>query len=168
MQGMLTKVIVGLLLLCAPTGVFAQSLQPDVETLSKARVVSAVAQGSEVVPGTSLTSEVQTLTAEVLDGPQKGEVVTFVNDFTQLSEGEVFYLRHLESPSDGTEFYSVADPYRLPILIGLTVVFLILLFLFGGIQGMRGLLALLGSFVLIFYLLLPGIVAVSTQMLPLE
>ncbi|MEK7510843.1 MAG: YibE/F family protein [Patescibacteria group bacterium] len=159
MQSMLTKAVVGLLLLCAPISVSAQSLQPDIETLSKARVVSVVAEGPQAVPGTSLTSEVQTLTAEVLDGPQKGEAVTFVNDFTQLDEGDVFYLRHLESPSDGTEFYSVADPYRLPILIGLAVVFLVLLFLFGGIQGIRGLLALIGSFVLIFYLLLPGIVA---------
>jgi uncharacterized membrane protein len=102
---------------------------------------------------------VQTLTAEILEGPEKGETVTFVNDFAQLEVGEVFYLRHLESPSDGTEFYSVADPYRLPVIMGLALVFLVLLFLFGGVQGIRGLLALLGSVLLIFYLLLPGIIA---------
>jgi uncharacterized membrane protein len=36
-------------------------------------------------------------------------------------------------------------------------VFLILLFIFGGVQGVRGLASLLGSLVLIFYVLLPGI-----------
>ena len=164
---MRTKAIIGLLglLLLVPLPAAAQSLLPDVETLSKARVV-AVAEGRvESVPGTVLTADVQTLTAEVLDGPEAGKVVTFRNDFTQLREGDVFYLRHLVSPMDGTEFYSVADPYRLPVLIGLALVFLVLLVLFGGIQGIRGLVSLLGSLVLIFYLLLPGVVAGSPPVL---
>jgi uncharacterized membrane protein len=45
------------------------------------------------------------------------------------------------------------------VLIGLALVFLVLVFLFGGIQGIRGLATLLGSLVLIFYVLLPGIYA---------
>lgn len=151
--------LLSLVFFVVPTITSAQSLLPDVETLAKARVVSVTEEGSRAVVGTALTSEVQTLTVEILEGPKKGEKVTFVNDFTQLVEGDVFYLRHLESPSEGTEFYSVADPYRLPVLIGLALVFLVLLFLFGGIQGIRGLLALLGSGLLIFYLLLPGIIA---------
>lgn len=142
-----------------PSAAAAQSLLPDIETLAKARVVAVAEEGNRTVPGTALTSDVQTLTVEILEGPQKGETVTFVNDFTQLETGEVFYLRHLESPSEGTDFYSVADPYRLPVIIGLALVFLVLLFLFGGIQGIRGLLALIGSVLLIFYLLLPGIIA---------
>lgn len=151
--------LLSLALLLTPTLTVAQSLVPDVETLAKARVVSIVDEGSRPVAGTALTSDVQTLTAEVLEGPQKGEVVTFVNDFTQLGVGDVFYLRHLESPSDGTDYYSVADPYRLPVIAVLATVFLVLLLLFGGMQGIRGLLALLGSVLLIFYLLLPGIIA---------
>ena len=153
------SLFLSLVFLLSPAVVVAQSLLPDVETLAKARVVSVAEEGSRPVVGTALTSDVQTLTVEVLEGPKKEETITFVNDFTQLEVGEVFYLRHLESPSEGTEFYSVADPYRLPVIIGLAVVFLILLFLFGGIQGIRGLLALIGSVLLIFYLLLPGIVA---------
>jgi uncharacterized membrane protein len=147
------------MVLCAPFSAAAQSLLPDVETLAKARVVSVADGGSRPVPGTELSSDIQTITAEVLEGPEKGKTVTFVNDFAQLEEGDVFYLRHLESPTEGTEFYTVADPYRLPVIIGLTIAFLVLLFLFGGIQGVRGLVSLIGSFVLIFYLLLPGIVA---------
>lgn len=151
--------ILTLVLLLVPSPLLAQSLQPDVETLAKARVISVSGEGSELLPGTSVTSPVQTLTAEVLNGPEAGKVVTFLNDFVQLEKGEEFYLRHLVSPSEGTEFYSVADPYRLPILIGLAAIFLTLLLLFGGIQGIRGLVALIGSVLLIFYLLLPGIVA---------
>ncbi len=51
----------------------------------------------------------------------------------------------------------MSDPYRLHILIILGALFLALLFIFGGFQGVRGLASLIGSLVLIFYVLLPGI-----------
>jgi uncharacterized membrane protein len=130
---------------------------PDVETIEKAKTVSVTAQGIEQLPGTTVSTPSQMLTAEILSGTQKGEMVTFRNDFTQLKNGDVFYLRHLVSPSEGTEFYSVADPYRLHVLLILALVFVALVFLFGGLQGIRGLLSLAGSLLLIFYLLLPGI-----------
>ncbi|MEJ0053666.1 MAG: YibE/F family protein [bacterium] len=109
-------------------------------------------------PGTSAPSHVQTLSATVLGGPDEGAVYTFDNDFAQLSVGDVFYLRHTHT-SEGSDFYSVADPYRLDILLALAAIFLLLVFAFGGIQGVRGLLSLAGSLALIFYLLLPGIIA---------
>lgn len=146
-----------MMLVALPIGAVAQSLAPDTETLAKARVVSVADERREEIPGTDTVHELQTLTAEVLDGPEEGEIVTFVNDFTQLEEGDVFYLRHIASPSEGTDFYSMADPYRLPVLLALFIAFLALLFFFGGFQGVRGLASLLGSLVLIFYLLLPGI-----------
>ena len=141
----------------APLTTHAQEFQRDIETLEKARVISVIDRGEHQIPGTEVTSESQFLSAEVLTGAQKGEVVSFTNDFVQLQEGDQFYLRHLVSPTDGTEFYSVADPYRLHVLIILTLVFVGLVFLFGGIQGIRGLLSLVGSLLLIFYVLLPGI-----------
>ncbi|MBU1292589.1 YibE/F family protein [Patescibacteria group bacterium] len=143
--------------LFAPQVGFAQVLERDIETLEKARVLSVVDQGIQQIPGTDVADRAQLLSAEVLTGEEKGKVVSFRNDFTQLEEGDLFYLRHLVSPTDGTEFYSVADPYRLNVLIGLAVVFVFLVFLFGGLQGMRGLLSLVGSLLLIFYVLLPGI-----------
>lgn len=153
----LAALLLGLVL--APNALFAQSLTPDVETLAKARVTSVVEETTGVVPGTTLPHTMQTLTAFVLEGPEKGKSVTFVNDFTQLEEGDVFYLKHLESPSEGTDFYSVADPYRLDTILILFGIFLALVCLFGGIQGIRGLLALAGSLVLIIYVLLPGVIA---------
>ncbi len=141
----------------APLTTHAQEFQRDIETLEKARVISVIDRGEHQIPGTEVTSESQFLSAEILTGAQKGEVVSFTNDFVQLQEGDQFYLRHLVSPTDGTEFYSVADPYRLHVLIILTLVFVGLVFLFGGIQGIRGLLSLVGSLLLIFYVLLPGI-----------
>ena len=112
----------------APLTTHAQEFQRDIETLEKARVISVIDRGEHQIPGTEVTSESQFLSAEILTGAQKGEVVSFTNDFVQLQEGDQFYLRHLVSPTDGTEFYSVADPYRLHVLIILTVVFVGLVF----------------------------------------
>ncbi|HEX2792179.1 MAG TPA: YibE/F family protein [Candidatus Paceibacterota bacterium] len=137
----------------------AQTLLPDTETLQKARVIDVVDERIEAVVGTALTATVQTLTAEVLDGPERGETVTFRNDFTQLTAGETFFLRHRTSAVDGTDAYSVADPYRLDVLLIVLAVFIGLIFAFGGMQGIRGLVALAGSLVLIVYALLPGIIA---------
>lgn len=148
------------LALLVPHGVaVAQMFVPDVETLEKAQVTNVSDVQIEVLPGTQTDAESQLLTARVMTGEEQGKEVTFRNDFTQLSVGDVFYLRHLVSPSEGTEFYSVADPYRLHILLGLAAVFVALIVLFGGLQGIRGLVSLVGSLVLIALFLLPGIQA---------
>jgi len=131
---------------------------PDTITIEKASVLEVTNQHSTVITGTDTPSEVQTLKAEVLDGPDKGQIETFDNDFTQLNVGDTFYIRH-EHTNDGIDYWTVSDAYRLNVLIGLGIVLLLLLFFFGGIQGIRGLVSLLGSLVLIFYVLLPGILS---------
>jgi uncharacterized membrane protein len=144
-----------------PSFAHAQTKQQiqDTDQLARARVITAVSEGSALIPGTNVTSTKQTLTVEVLDGSDKGKSVTFENDYTQLSVGDTFYIRHITSINDGFDRWSVADPYRLPVLFALALIFVVLLFLFGGIQGIRGLISLLGSLVIIFYLLLPNIYA---------
>jgi Fe2+ or Zn2+ uptake regulation protein len=59
--------------------------------------------------------------------------------------GDVFYLRHTVGALDEIDYWSVADPYRLPVLGIPALGFLALLVAFGGIQGVRGLAALVGS-----------------------
>lgn len=126
------------------------------QRLMKARVLEASASREKRVEGTDIVTDTQTLKIEVLEGADAGKIVTFENDFTQLANGDVFYVRHIVGGFD-LETWSVSDPYRLNILIGIGIIFLILVCLFGGWQGVRGLAALAGSLVLIFYLLLPGI-----------
>lgn len=131
----------------------------DQQLLEKAQVVSASESRPALIAGTNVESKEQTLTIQVLSGPEKGTTATFENDFTQLKPGDVFYVRHIISSQDGADLWSVSDPYRLPVLIGVALIFLVLLLIFGGIQGIRGLASLIGSLFLIFYLLLPGIYA---------
>ncbi|HYD93198.1 MAG TPA: YibE/F family protein [Candidatus Paceibacterota bacterium] len=142
--------------LCAPSTLQAQEVVTEQVHLLKAKVLEVLAEDEVVEPWSGLTSPTQTIRIEVLEGAEKGQVVTIENDYTQLKEGQTFYVRHAFGGFDA-ETWSVADPYRLDVLIGVAVAFVLLLFAFGGIQGIRGLASLLGSLVLIFYLLIPNI-----------
>ncbi len=133
------------------------TVTPDTVVIEKAQVVSVSNQASSTIPGTGTTQQTQTLAAQVQTGPDAGKSVTFENDYTQLSVGDEFYLRHTTNALDGTDYYSVSDPYRLPVLGALAAVFVLLLIVFGGLQGLRGLGSLCGSIVLIFLALFPAI-----------
>lgn len=154
------KVIQGFLLgliVLVPTTLCAQELVPDTHVTAKARVLEVVEASERTVAGTETVHPYQTIRVEVLDGPEKGKEVTLENDYVQLDVDDVFYLLHVSNSVDGREYYTVSEPYRLPALIGFTVLFLISVLVFGGVQGIRGLLALAGSFFFIFYMLFPGI-----------
>lgn len=142
-----------------PSLSFAQeaTLVADTETFEKAKIVQILDQGTTTIAGIDTVGQTQTIKIEVMSGPDQGKTATFKNDYIQLKEGEIFYARHQSNHLDGTDYWSVADPYRLDVLLWLTIAFVVLLFVFGGIQGVRGLASLIGSFFLIFYLLIPGI-----------
>jgi uncharacterized membrane protein len=148
--------IVVLIVLTVPSAVYGQEQGVEQDYLEKAKVLEASTSRTEEIPGTELSAQVQELTIQVLEGAEKGMVASFRNDFTQVKPGDVIYVRHTVGGFD-PERWSVADPYRLDVLIIVAVGVLILLLIFGGLQGIRGLASLLGSLVLIFYLLLPSI-----------
>jgi len=135
----------------------AQELVPDTVVTMKARVIEVTAQELREVAGTELSSTYQTITAAILDGPEEGQTVTIENDYLELAAGDTFYLMHTTSPLDGTDYYSVVERDRTPVLLGLLLLFIATVLLFGGKQGARGLVALLASFVFIGAFLLPGI-----------
>ena len=145
-------------LIFLPLALHAQAnLVPDAEVFEKAQVLEVTNQGTSTIPGTDTISPTQTLKIQVLDGVDEGKTVTFKNDYIQLSVGDIFYARHQSNHLDGTDYWSVSDPYRLNVLLGLVITFVALLFLFGGIQGVRGLASLIGSLGIIFYVLIPGL-----------
>lgn len=167
MEAMHKVLVIPLLatLLLLPSLALAQEA-PLVEEqrLMKARVLEASESREKIVEGTDVRTTTQTLTIEVLEGADEGRVVTFENDFTQLEAGDIFYVRHIVGGFD-LETWAVSDPYRLNVLLGIGLIFLALVFLFGGWQGIRGLASLAGSLVLVFYLLLPGIHGGSSPIL---
>jgi uncharacterized membrane protein len=134
-------------------------LMTHTTTLMRARVLSIEGTETRTIAGTSIQNEFQTIRVEILEGEQKNTVVTVENDYLNMDVGDEFYLARVYDPLRDIEYYNVNDPYRLPQLMLLAGLFVLSVLLFGGIQGIRGLLSLIGSIFFIFYLLLPGILA---------
>jgi len=141
-----------------PLGVWAQNeLVPDTVTVMKAEVVAIESEEVRDIPGTDVRAPIQTIKVKILDGAEKGREVVIENDYLILEEGEVFYITHTVDRISDMEYYAVNDPYRLPQIFFLVGLFVVCVFFFGGLQGIRGLVSLIGSFLLIFYVLLPGV-----------
>lgn len=148
-----------LLLALAPYYAGAQELVPDEVEIVRAKVIEVVSERTEEIAGTDASATVQTLRVEALEGTQKGLVLELENDYIPLGEGETFYLRHTKDAFSGIDRYAVSGPDRLPALGLLAVLFLAVLLFFGGKQGARGLLALVGGLCVIMYVLLPAMLA---------
>ena len=138
--------------------VSAQELHQQIQGIWRAKVVEVVKQEERIVPGTDTRSTYQTIKAELLDGERKGETVTIENDFLVIKKGDPFFLYH-EVDVDGTERYSVRDIDRRGTLVFFSLIFVLVIVAFGGKQGLRSLLSLAGSFFVILYVLVPGLLA---------
>jgi uncharacterized membrane protein len=140
-----------------PFAVKAQEIIPDQTSIVKAKVVDVQNHGDSTLPELDIKEKTQTISALVLEGNKKGETVTFDNDYIQLKDGDTFYLNITFYPDTGQTYYNVEDTYRLPVIYFFVALFIVLVLLIGGIQGIRGLISLAGSFILIIYVLIPGI-----------
>lgn len=135
--------------------VFGEGNIPQ-ENIWKAEVVEVIKDDTKVFPGTDQVEEFQILKVKILEGASEGKEVEVENDYLALRKGEKFYL--IETLGETGEYnYAVKDKYRLPAIYFFLALFLVCLFAFGGIQGLRGLLSLIGSMVLIIFVLLPGL-----------
>ena len=143
-------------LLFPATFVSAQELYDEYQGTFRGEVIEVVDEEVREVPGTGTDQIFQTIRAQVLDGPIEGRVVTIENDFLELERGDKFYFNYYKY-IDGSEQYGVTTIDRKDSLIILAVLFVFTVVLFGGMQGVRSLIALAGSFLIIFYVLLPGL-----------
>lgn len=130
----------------------------DFTEVVKARVITILSEETKLIPGTQTPALFQTVQAILLDGTQEGKEITFVDDYLKLKAGDTFYVRHSIDGGTGRETYVSTDSYRLPTIILFTVIFIVLTVLIGGKQGVRGIISLLGSLLLILFVLLPAII----------
>jgi uncharacterized membrane protein len=137
----------------------AQELTLDVTTQIRAQVTDILASHIEIEPISHSSITKQKLRVKLLEGSELGNVVDIDNDYQPLAVGDEFYVLHRTNAADGTNYYGVGDPYRLPTLMIFCVLFVILVVVFGGWQGVRGLASFIGGVVVIGYVLFPGIIA---------
>ncbi|MBP9669404.1 MAG: YibE/F family protein [Candidatus Pacebacteria bacterium] len=137
--------------------VHAQELLPEVEHIWKAQVLS-VSAATTSYEAFGVESVSQMVEARIREGVREGEVVRFRNDFILLDAGEKFYLRHSVQPG-GEDSFAVFDRDRQLVLGLLALLFVAAVVGLGGIQGVRALLSLSASFLLIMYVLVPSLLA---------
>ncbi|MES2436754.1 MAG: YibE/F family protein [Patescibacteria group bacterium] len=152
--------IIGVAALCMSlfgvVQIHAQEESSDVQGVWKAKVLEVTNQETRLVPGTDTQSTYQTLQVEVLEGERKGQIITIENDFLKLEKGDAFFMNYLKK-ADGTELYSVRDIERRPTIYFLIALFVAVIISFGGRQGIRSLISLAGSLLIILYVLLPAL-----------
>jgi uncharacterized membrane protein len=139
-----------------PFGTHAQELHDDYHGTLRGKVLEVISQEQKQIPGTDTEHLFQSIKAEVIEGDKKGEIIVIDNDYLELDVGDKFYFNYLVD-INGFESYAVINIDRRDSLAFLGLAFIFAVILFGGKQGIRSLIALLGSFLAIFYVLLPGL-----------
>jgi uncharacterized membrane protein len=147
-----------LLLLVVPGIGAAQTVYNEYQGTYRGEILSILEQQYQEVPSTGTDILIQTVSIKVLDGPKEGETLTIENEYLELDVGDKFYFNH-NIYIDGTESYFVTNIDRRDALLFFVLLFVVTIVAFGGWQGVRSLIALGGSFLAIFYVLLPGLVA---------
>jgi len=136
--------------------VSAQELHNDYQGTYHGKVVEILDEKMREIPGTGTEHLFQEIKVEVLDGPKKGEFITIENDYLELDKGDKFYFNY-NIYIDGRESYGIINIDRKDSLLLLVAIFVGIIIAFGRWQGVRSLIALVGSFLVIIFVLLPGI-----------
>lgn len=153
-----TVLLIVLLFSFIPHLLFAQELYQDVKGIWLSKILEVTNERIVEIPGTLVQTPVQTLKVEILNGEQAGTIVSFENDYIQLEAGDRFYLNYLKTIND-QEFYTVHGVDRTKVLFFAVLLFVLATVWFGGKQGVKSLLSLVGSMFVILYVLVPQLVA---------
>ncbi len=152
-------VIVGsIVLVSAPYDLCAQEIHEDVSEVVQAKVLRVVSSDTRLIPGTDTSHKYQTIEAEIREGVRTGTLITVQNDFLALQRDDLFFVIRYEHVG-GEETYSVQDVDRRASLVWLLVGFVAVIVLCGGWYGVRSLVALGTSLLVLGYVLVPGLLA---------
>jgi uncharacterized membrane protein len=161
---MQTMRLIVALVLCffAPVSLYAEQavLLHDVEKTYTGEVVASKILDPHESVGAGRFAVKQELRILLTSGDKEGQFITITNsvaegDTTTSSRvGDKLFIKYMKT-SDGSEYYSQSEPNRLPVLMWLTVLFILVVIVFGGKHGVYAILALIFSFGGMFSFLLP-------------
>ena len=157
-------------ILCLTMPAFAQ--QDDVQepasdanvSYVSGKILQIVSEKSNKELEDSFHSEQITQSAKVLvlSGKYKGKIVNIENQLTSspiydinIKPGGRVILSEEETPK-GVDFY-ISDLERVPVLLIIGGVFLALLLIIGGMQGLRSIISIFVTSVLVFFVLVPAV-----------
>jgi uncharacterized membrane protein len=141
------------------SNVFGAELLQDKTVIMKAEVSEVLSTEKHTVEGTEVSFVTQYLKVIPTEGEFKGQLFEIKNDYLPLEVGDVFFLTKTIEADTGRVVFSVGDVYRVPHMLLFVVLFVVVVIAFGGKQGFRGLMSLVGSLLIILYVLLPGVLS---------
>lgn len=146
-------IIMSLALLPVLTGA-----QSELRETVTAEVVEIESVEERAITGTGATTTVQTSLARITSGVRNGVVVSFTNDLIELEPGDIIFLNRVLDAADQEQFEFV-DVDRRAYLLVLGGLFVFVLVLFAGMQGLRALGSLSLSVAAILFVLVPALLA---------
>lgn len=152
------SLIVLFLILFPQSNLFAQEAYDEYQATWKGKVLEVLKSETSEILGTETNEKLQSIKVEILDGPRSGEEIIIEDDYLKLEKGDKLFFDYFLT-LEGREFFQVKDVYRMHTLIVFILLFVFVVILFGGFQGMRSLMSLAGSFFALFYVLMPGLLA---------
>lgn len=175
-----------LLFFALPLPAFAQETEETATTAStqtetstfhpvtyQARVTQILESGSKVADDQTYTF--QKLELEILDKDRVGQKVEVSTDYSLQQQarhyqvGDRLMVTQNQDFQSGQSYYVISDVVRTPALLWLAILFVVVVLLVTGWWGLRAIIALLFSFVVIFKFLLPRMMAgsdpISTSLL---
>jgi uncharacterized membrane protein len=125
-----------------------------VKNISKAKVDQLL------LDKTGMVSNRQVVEVEVTEGPLSGQTFSIMNEITDNPAYNVAVVPGQEVilsvvTGGGAREINIADHHRAPVIIVLSVIFLISFLAFGGKQGFKALAGLIATVALIAFVLLP-------------
>lgn len=151
-------IVVAFVFIVQTPPVQAQELHQDLKEQVPADVLEIVDEYEREIVGTDAMATVQEVRVVLRGGERAGEVVRFENELVSLEPGDHIFVNRLVTVG-GEEFYSYADFERRPVLMFVMALFVVMLLILSGWQGIRALLSLGVSIAAIFFLLVPALLA---------
>lgn len=145
----------------ADTTIFAGSGLEEQLVVGKVLEVTKPRVNKELLGSTGMVSNIQTVKLRITEGVLSGKEFSIDNELTDnpaynvdVKPGQEVIVA-LDQKPDGTVEINIADYNRTPVLAWLLGAFLLAFLVFGGKQGVKSLLALLITVLLVACVLLP-------------
>lgn len=151
-----------LILLCnSAAGYYADNhMQGETETF-RARVIEITENKEQVYEEAGIVIKTQTADVKILNKQYKGEVVEVINNMSGnpaydivLKKGNLITVA-MESGPEGEQFFYVTGYERTRYIYQITGIFLALLIVIGGWKGLKSVVSLGVTFILIIFVMIP-------------
>lgn len=156
--GILSLLGVCMFPLLIPSNSSAQTLHQELVETVPAEVLEIMRTEIRTVPGTDISVTIQEVRAILKGGEREGQVATFENELALLEPGDHIFVNHLVTIS-GETYYQFKDVDRRSSLLVLATIFVFLLVWLSRSQGVRALLSLALSVIILLTLLVPMLLA---------